>query len=78
MKRKKEVYCRSPAGFFSDKDKGIMHYKGYISTYKKEGGGGGNYLSFRLKFLWYNKMLKPTKRSRDQEIYVTIFALVSV
>ena len=45
---------------------------------KVRGGGVGNYLSFRLKFLWYNKMLKPTKRSRDQEIHVTIFALVSV
>ena len=58
----------------------MIHYKGYIQLYlpKKEAGGGGNYLSLRLKFLWYNKMLKPTERSRDQEIYVTIFALVSV
>ena len=59
----------------------MIHYKGYIQLYlpkKESGGGGGNYLSLRLKFLWYNKMLKPTERSRDQEIYVTIFALVSV
>lgn len=37
-----------------------------------------NYLIFRLKFLQYNKMFKPTKRARDQKISVTMFALVSV
>ena len=47
-------------------EKAIIHYQVYIK------------ISAFLKFLGYNKKLKPTKQLWDQEIYVTIFVSVSV
>ena len=64
LKETKKFIVHSPLrGFSAIQDKGTMHYKGFseIYIYLKR---VKNPLSFRLKFLWYNKMLKPTKRSQ--------------
>ena len=74
-KRVRNLLYTPMRGFSVIHDKAIIHYQVYIkiSISKKK-----NYISVHLKFSWYNKKLKPTKCSRDEEIYATIFALVSV
>ena len=71
--RSKKFIVHSPAGFFSDTDKGIIITK---VIYLPETGKKLPKFSFEIP--WYNKMLIPTKSSRDQEISVTIFTLASV
>ena len=70
--RVRSLLYTPPRGSSVMQDKTIIHYQVYTKKYlpKKK-------FPF-LKFLLYNKKLKSIKRSRDQEIYVTMFASVSV
>ena len=63
VKRIKKFIDTPLRGFSAIQDKGIMHYIGFSEKYIYL-KGVKKLLSLRLKFPWYNEMLKPTKRSQ--------------